>query len=904
MEGATAESRFSVSLSSSFVLPVSCNGLTIPFGKAVKSTRASGVLYMGKLETRGVKHARGNKQSQSFVDIVRKGNIDSRMMKIHARDLPRVAEIHAQGAWRLCIITAFKTPNAMKGQVVESGIESIVPPLLEVLIIEPDIDGKQLSSMDKAWLTIDIGQITSVWDYPIEKSIDHYAKFLLNELVDARLSLQRDFSVTRGENIMQSIYEQKARPLSNRSQQKSLSNKDIARIADTFPQEISKNHVQQLLKKAIKGSFVNSSNRFVDSVLVASELYSENVLDNVDGSQRTKRLLAGASLLALDAELGGRFKRNPSIFISAEYESQDEIVSVTQINLLSGGWIPVDQSVRAGTEARKFVTRNTADSKIFTAADERIMHRLECLALGELLGARFDSRDLELDVRETLTALGLDLTPEGAQQALVRVGKWSPLKKDEIQEGQKGIYQNYSPWSEDLLTCAKEFRDKVKERCDLLLSQCSTTRNANAMIEGRVNLTSLPAVSIDAKRTTFRDDAIGLRRRSVTGRKVEKGSKWELLIHIADVSDIYSPNPISKLDLDVSCLKKAAEIRGMSRYDLPLGPLHLMPPVALEALALSVNRGAQARSVGNSVNRCVTLSVYIDENDGRVIDAGLERSLIGKPRALTFDEASKILSNNDSNQMKMFLSSVEKVLSAWKTSHLERNEAARKREKRMTVREIVAKDTLDGKQMRDDGAKGSFQRTRGHKMVDNTLDLHGYVLRMLLKRNQVPVPQASGSGADRGGRLGTAPLRRYIDGVVQRQALSALCNYGGPPLTRQECNEVNKVATDTINKVNNLKSSKKASEFAAVDNEIRTRKKSLRALASHFACNNVRDSERIVPALSTGYNNKVVLSGLGIVVQCKGVKGTLKTGQRLLVRVTKLDEKVGAIEVEFSSFQE
>eukprot|EP00557_Chaetoceros_sp_GSL56_P010843 CAMPEP_0176482522 /NCGR_PEP_ID=MMETSP0200_2-20121128/3420_1 /TAXON_ID=947934 /ORGANISM="Chaetoceros sp., Strain GSL56" /LENGTH=875 /DNA_ID=CAMNT_0017878843 /DNA_START=208 /DNA_END=2835 /DNA_ORIENTATION=- len=871
--------------------------------------RASEVLHMGKIGTEGVKQAAlGNKQFLSVVDVVRESNIDSRMMQIHESDLPLVAEIHAQGSWRLCIIIAFKPPNSMKGQLfVESGTESIVPPLLEVVVLDPDIDHNKFSNIDKEGrMTIDIAQLTSIWNEPIEQNIDDYAKYLLNELVDARLSLRNDFSVIHGENIMQSIYEQKTRLSTNKDmQQKSLSKKDISRIVDTFMEEKSKNHVQQLLKKAMKDGYVNPSQRFVDSAVVASELYpGKNILDNSGISQRTKRILAGASLLALDAELGGRFKRSPSIFISARYQSNEEVARVAEINLLSGGWMPVDESVRAGMEARKFVARNIADSKIFTAADERIMHRLECLALGELLGAKYDTRDVELDVRETLTRLGLDLTPEGAQQALVKVGKWSPMQKDEIIQGQKGIYQNYSPWSSELLTCAKEFRLKVKERCDLLIAQCSKTRNGNVMIEGRVDLTSLPTVSIDAKRTTFRDDALGLRRRSTTGRKVIKGNKWELLIHIADVSDIYSPDPSHKLEVDVSSLKKAAEVRGMSRYDLPLGPLHLMPPIALEALAFCVNRGVQAQSTENSVNRCVTLWVYVDEKTGKVIDAGLQRSLIGKPRALTFDEASKILSSNEPNQLSMFLSAIEQSLSAWKSGYLEVNEAARMREKRMSVRELIAKDTMDGKQMRDDGAKGSFQRTRGHKMVDNALDLHGYVLRMLLKKTQIPVPQASGNGVDRGGRLGTAPLRRYIDGVAQRQALSALCSYGGPPLTRQECNEVSTLATDTINKVNNLKSSKKASELVAVDNDIKRKKNSLRALASHFASNNVEDNERTVSALSTGYNNQVVLSGIGIVLQCKGVKGTLKTGQRVLVKVTKLDEKLGVIEVEFSRFSD
>ena len=88
-------------------------------------------------------------------------------------------------------------------------------------------------------------------------------------------------------------------------------------------------------------------------------------------------------------------------------------------------------------------------------------------------------------------------------------------------------------------------------------------------LEGRTNLTQLPCVCIDAQRTSFRDDTIGIRLRSSTGRKVNKSaSKWEVLVHIADVSDIYFDGV---KDLSTVQLRQVAERRGQSRYDLPLG---------------------------------------------------------------------------------------------------------------------------------------------------------------------------------------------------------------------------------------------------------------------------------------------------------------------------------------------
>ena len=217
----------------------------------------------------------------------------------------------------------------------------------------------------------------------------------------------------------------------------------------------------------------------------------------------------------------------------------------------------------------------------------------------------------------------------------------------------------------------------------------------------------------------------------------------------------------------------------------------------------------------------------------------------------------------------------------------------------MQVKELVAKETLGAKAMRDDGAKGSFQRTRGHMVVDNALDIHGNVLSVLLSRAKAPIPRASGSGRNRGGRLGMAPLRRYIDGMAQRQALSVLCKYGGPPMTRNECSEANKIATNAINKITNLRSSKKGSEdFSnAGSNDVLKRKKALRSLESHFATFD-STKRRIVPALSTGVKNQVMISGLGVLVQCSGVEGTLKSGQRISVIVTKLNAKKGHLEVE------
>ncbi len=57
---------------------------------------------------------------------------------------------------------------------------------------------------------------------------------------------------------------------------------------------------------------------------------------------------------------------------------------------------------------------------------------------------------------------------------------------------------------------------------------------------GRTDLLLLPCACIDAARATFRDDAIGIRPRLSTGRRTNAAaSKWEVLVHVMNVLDLY-----------------------------------------------------------------------------------------------------------------------------------------------------------------------------------------------------------------------------------------------------------------------------------------------------------------------------------------------------------------------------
>jgi hypothetical protein len=828
---------------------------------------------------------RGNRVFNSVLDD---NGFGERLLKISRQDLPLIAEVHASGKWQLCIITGFKVPSTIiKASKTGESCDKFVicPPLANILMIEKGANYQDNTDVEKLSCVVDIGQITSIWKVVLksnQKSVNDMAMKLSKYLGDTDSNMQT-LPVNRIENSMQLLYEN----CKGNNKSKGLTKKDIVKITSSIPLSEHAQHLDQLLRKGLKAGLNGNNVKLNDSYDAAKIITYEKAMGKFDPIEK---LLIGAKLLARDAELGGRFKRSGCIFITSRYCTEDEPF-VEEVSLLNGGWTAVDISVKTGTEARKFVERTIDDDDSIaslTSADERILQRLESFAMGEVLQTEDGLEQIDLDVREVLSSMNLSLTPEGAQLALIKSGRWSSNASTK----KSSRMGDFEAWSNEILDSARMFAELEEERKD---SFCNIlAMDSSKSIEGRTNLVALPAVCVDAKRASFRDDAIGVRPRSSTGRKViEKASKWEILVHIADVSDLYAPKILRPpgYNFDFSGLRKASESRGTSRYDLPFGPLHLMPPIALTALALST-KDMHGKSSRQPVNRCVTLWAYIDERNGKIIDAGLERTLISSPIALTFESASAILDGSKETksqhirQAKAIMAIAERNLSLWKQNRLKTDKAASQRESRLKVKEMIAKEIYDSnRNMRDDGVGGSFQRSRGHKLVDQSLDLYGSTLSTLMSKTNAPIPRASGSSKARDGRVATAPLRRYIDGMAQRQALSVLCNYGGAPMTQKACTEANQIVNDATKKIGSGNATKSK------------RSNGIKKLENHLAA--IGGSKQyVVPALSTGKQNEVVISGLGLVVKCGGVKGSLNGGKRLMVKVVELDSRKGLLRVE------
>jgi len=710
----------------------------------------------------------------ALLSLLRKHGYASRLITISDSELPLLAEVFLNGQSVIGHIAAFERSPA--GNEQEHKVR---------------FDFK-FNATEINQVVLDLGQITTIWQAGTDNAAANAASLILrrDDLVDK-------IPVAKSESALDGLY--RSRVGRSRSGTLGLSKKQVSKITTMIEDRQERQHADNVLRKVLKAG--SGFSRLVDSSIVCSFL-QDGKRQSENASKRLQHRALCAHLLSTDASTGGRFKRFPCISVSSDETTAEGSVSnnIGSMTLINGGWIVVDQSVRAGTEARKFIERaqpasdGSGRQTTATAADERISRRLECLAMGELFFS--DNRepqdhqdhDLQLDVRETLSGMDLPLSPKGATEALIRIGRWSG----------KENFAGIEPWPKNVLEAASWYAEMNRERSSSV-----------GLENDRVDLTMYPCVSVDAKRTSFRDDALGVRPRASTGRKVDAAaSKWEILIHIVDLSDIYSPDPLVEDPSDyLPVLRKAAKSRGESRYDLPLGPLHLLPPKALRSLALSSRVGAR--------NRCVTLWVYFDERDGRILDAGIERTLISPPVNLSFAEASMLLddsakasSDPETAKARAVLQVAERNLKLWSLSRRQNSAYARKREGRLAARENEGQQTWSSRDDPADDGRSGFRRTGGHRLVDSSLDIYAYVTTRLLQRSKAPVPRTAGADASRGARVGTAPLRRFIDGVAQRQILSVCCGFGGPPMSLPECVEAGKAATDAKNTISNVRATR------------------------------------------------------------------------------------------------
>ena len=849
-----------------------------------------------------------------------------------SQDFCYVVELFADGELKLGVLIRFKFSASSHEQ------GCTMPTRAELALIDNSSNNSNSTSIS----TVDIGQMTTLW--PITHPRHHAEQYEQQEMLGALIE-----SLAKSYKKAQQSFLQELPLRAPELAMESLYNSYKGRGRNDKNKNHKNKKIEQIVEKALKKRLLQQT-RIACSKQAAQFLYN-----SFNSSCLLHRRMAGAIALGNDAKYGGRFKRIPCMaFSSPPLLNSNNNTSAVQ--LINGGWLAVDNSLKKAAEGRKFAERaSSSNSKtdqdkstldlssannnirvLLTEADERIACKLECLAMGEQHQLSDESLDgermFEVEVRSALQAMSLPISIQGAQDALLLLGRWSQHDTNINNTHNKVIVQ---PWPKDVMDAAREFiayNEKVKQ-----------IYANNRTKDQRVDLTRIPSICIDAPKTKFRDDAISVRPRKKE-RIVPGAGKWEILIHIADLSDLYSPNPITTLATfpnasSISLLRNAAASRGLSRYDLPRGPLHLLPPIMLESLALATTPSSPSRgSDVNVINKSVTFWAYIDERDGKILDSGLERTLISSPVRLSYNDASELLINSSPRKINedsngnigrsneeiaaALLRVIDRTLAVWADRIQANNSVYQKRENRFKTKILIQHETHQHDRIH---GSSTFQRTPGHVIVDRALDLYANGVTALLRRKGAKIPRASGAGEDRGGRLGTGPLRRYIDGIAQRQALSVLCEYGGSPMTESECLEASKVAASAYNAIDNYSAIKKVDDNgiapiqkAVGGNAISSRssgsqqqqKRALRLLAREMAKRaelagdgdkngSTTDSSigKIVQAMATGRQNQVIISGVGATAICREVHGTLSPGERVSVQIIKLNPDEGRLVV-------
>jgi hypothetical protein len=486
------------------------------------------------------------------------------------------------------------------------------------------------------------------------------------------------------------------------------------------------------------------------------------------------------------------------------------------------------------------------------------------------------------------------------------------------------------------MDAAKWYQQANQERKKLLYDTIYNTKDEkstsqSSSLEHRIDLTKLPSVCIDNIKASFRDDAIGIRPRKATGRHVISNNKWEILVHIADVSELYVPTtttssttttPISLLqdhpqrEEHIQTLQTAASNRGTSRYDLPDGPLHMLPRPLLESLSIDVFKPDWTSSVGltkqwkhsnhksQTVNRCVTMWMYIDEETGQLLDTGIERTIIAAPLALSFETATSLMKQDDEDEddhdptkanIRSMLKIIERSVTKWKKYRQSSSTTSQAREERLSAYEEISRQ-IDG-----DESGGGYRRTRAHRLVDGANDLYGYAMLRLIRPSKGNLPFVVGA---RDGRIGTGPLRRYIDGVAQRQALSILCQGNeedfGRPMSKQECAELGKQTTEALNRINNLNAAKRTTTKVGLSSNNKIGVSSAQQMKAAQMLqiqlkNGNNGHGHLLPAITTGSGSDVIISGVGAVATCKNMNGTMKPGQKINVSIDEIDTATGKV---------
>ncbi|KAJ1440584.1 RNB domain-containing protein [Ochromonadaceae sp. CCMP2298] len=437
-------------------------------------------------------------------------------------------------------------------------------------------------------------------------------------------------------------------------------------------------------------------------------------------------------------------------------------------------------------------------------------------------------------VRALLKRLKLPVQSSGARLALVSMGygygrnrgsgtgtgagvggeggynpTFSKLKNVPVVEGATaasavdGYVLNITPWATEVLEAAKVLVADVADRrrviSDTGMSPAGK-KGPSGRMDYRISAQEHPAMCIDTKYASFYDDAFSL--------SPETG---ELLVHVVDVAGALRRH---------EALQSVARERISSTF-LPSGPLHMLPPQALEALKLSTT----------GPNEVMTVALSVDFDTGAVLAFRVFASVLGPVFPIDLRTANEIIAGvgvvgeEGDGDVEGFVTSADASSSSSpiagalrgkvRNNFFTRRQSTSNRigypdnvvrdlrtaydlVSKMCAREPWLDAPLRQKhrytELRIDKTQGTVQTVEAsseyaHRLVNGLLTLYSECAYRYCASKEVAVPLAWENrdkvDSSRPRRFATQPLRNWLSQLQQKQVRAALKME--LPLSRKDC---------------------------------------------------------------------------------------------------------------------
>lgn len=628
----------------------------------------------------------------------------------------------------------------------------------------------------------------------------------------------------------------------------------------------------------------------VDSLDLGVYIYQERRFNNwinpyLPADESNVRALSAAQRYAAALLLhydDFHFKRRLSE-LSSDPELLVEAESDDSLFVVEGGYRCLDEGMtlfREGEVFQKYYDASRALQHADQASKEApfragcITRQLRALEMYSMAPAKLSPPS---SVRHILKKLNKKPNPSGAREVILDLGK-SPL--DSSSSGSKTSAKAVSsrggavvtPWSPEVLRDTEALHELVQARKQLV-ADTPPSKAGKRGPSGRMDFRGVheahPPICIDGSKAVFLDDAFSL-----------NPSTGELLVHIVDVADTIRKFP---------ALERTARER-LSSIFLPSGPVHMMPPQALETLKLSTEHA----------NEVITAAISIDEESGDLLGYRIFASTIGPVHAVEMSAADDIIDSAVERGAEGGEASAMNIVgyAPAVTSDLVR---AQQLVSKVIERNPWVDASFDKSRYRRfdlDRRSGEYKQSEldkssyGVRMLNAMLTLYSNATCSFCESRDINVPIAW-ENRDRARsslvrRFATQPLRNWLAQLQQKQVRAALKLEVAAP--RKEC----ALAVSHVNANKKQTTSMLAAGRAEMMYEL---------LESHCASAMMRagassgdggGGDAVVTAVGTGRGNQVKLVDFDVTAQMIHIseqpgQGVLERGQKADVRVVKVD---------------